>query len=146
LDTNHCIYLISGLEKPYHKRTQPEKMVIETLELLQDIPLYFSEATLGELYYGIARSQRKEQNIKKLEFLKRLLDRLPVTLDVWKLFGETLAELHNQGKPIADRDLLIACTANVYDLILVTNDKNLDNLPDSFKKVNWVKVKNKRRQ
>ncbi len=64
---------------------------------------------------------------------------LPVTADVWKLFGETLAELHNQGKPIADRDLLIACTAKVYDLILVTNDKNLDNLPESFKKVNWVK-------
>ena len=64
---------------------------------------------------------------------------LPVTEDVWKLFGETLAELHNQGKPIADRDLLIACTAKVYDLILVTNDKNLDNLPESFQKVNWVK-------
>jgi len=138
LDTNHCIYLINGLEKPSQKRTQQEKAVIDKLESLQDIPLYFSEVTLGELHYGIARSQRKEQNQKKLEFLKKLLYPLPVIEDVWKLFGEILSDLHNQGKPIADRDLLIACTARVYDLILVTNDKNLDNLPKSFKKVNWV--------
>lgn len=141
LDTNHCIYLVNGLEKKPQKRTEPEKVVIDKLESLQDIPLYFSEVTLGELHYGIARSKRKEQNQEKLEFLKKLLYLLPVIEDVWKLFGETLSDLHNQGKPIADRDLLIACTAKIYDLILVTNDKNLDNLPESFKKVNWVKDK-----
>jgi len=114
--------------------------VKETLESLQDLPLDFSDATLGELYYGVARSQRKEQNKKKLEFLKKRLYPLPVTEEVWELFGETLADLHNQGRPIADRDLLIACTAKVYELIWVTNDKNFDNLPKSFKKVNWVKM------
>jgi len=141
MDTNHCIYLINGLEKLPHKRTPPEKAVIDKLESLPDIPIYFSEVTLGELYYGIARSQRKEQNRQKMEFLKKLLYSLPVIEDVWELFGETLSELHNQGKPIADRDLLIACTAKVYDLILVTSDKNIDNLPESFKKVNWVSEK-----
>jgi predicted nucleic acid-binding protein len=30
-------------------------MVIDTLEYLPDLPLYFSEVTLGELYYGVAR-------------------------------------------------------------------------------------------
>ena len=138
LDTNHCIYLINGLEKPPQKRSQPEKAVIDKLKSLQNIPLYFSEVTLGELHYGIARSQRKEQNQKKLEYLKKLLYPLPVIENVWELFGETLGYLHEQGKPIADRDLLIACTAKIYDLILVTNDKNFNNLPESFKKVNWI--------
>ncbi len=141
LDTNHCIYLINGLEKPLQKRSLLEKAVVETLEIFPDVPLYFSEVTLGELYYGIARSQRKEQNQRKLAFLKKLLYPLPVTEEVWKWFGKTLANLHSQGSAIADRDLLIACTAKVYDLILVTNDKNFDNLPNSFQKVNWVNQK-----
>jgi len=139
LDTNHCIYLINGLEKLHQQRSFQEQTVIDALESLEDSPLYFSEVTLGELYYGIARSHRQAQNQQKLIFLKKLLYPLPITEDVWKLFGETLSLLHKQGKPIADRDLLIACTAKVYDLILVTNDKNLDNLPESFKKINWVK-------
>jgi tRNA(fMet)-specific endonuclease VapC len=141
LDTNHCIHLINGLAKPPQKRSPQELAVINQLELLQDsIPVYYSEVTLGELYYGVARSQRKEQNRQKLESLKKLLYSLFVTEEVWEMFGKTLAYLHNQGRPIADRDLLIACTAKVYDLVLVTSDKDFDNLPESFKKVNWVKI------
>jgi len=138
LDTNHCIYLINGLEKQPQKRTPSEKTIINKIESLPDMPLYFSEVTIGELHYGISRSQRKAQNQKKLEFLKKLLYPLPVVENVWKLFGETLAYLHDEGKPIADRDLLIACTAKTYDLILVTNDKDFDNLPKSFQKINWI--------
>ncbi len=138
LDTNHCIYLINGLEKSRQDRSPQEEIVIGTLEALQDVPLYFSEVTLGELYYGITRSQRKEQNQKKLALLKQLFYPLPVTEEVWKLFGETLAYLHKQGKPIADRDLLIACTAKVQEVILVTNDHDFDNLPESFRRTNWV--------
>jgi len=40
LDTNHCIYLVNGLEKKPQKRTEPEKVVIDKLESLQDIPLF----------------------------------------------------------------------------------------------------------
>jgi tRNA(fMet)-specific endonuclease VapC len=138
LDTNHCIYLINGLEKLPQERLPAEQTVIRTLESLPDVPLYFSEVTLGELYYGIARSTRKAQNQAKLVFLKRLLVPLPVTEEVWKLFGETLGYLHQQGKPIADRDLLIACTAKVSEVILVTNDHDFDNLPESFVRTNWI--------
>ncbi len=116
-----------------------EQSVIHTLESLPKLALYFSEVTLGELYYGVARSSRKVANHKKLVLLKQLLKPLPITEEVWKLFGETLAYLHKQGKPIADRDLLIACTAKVHEVILVTNDHDFDNLPESFSKINWVK-------
>jgi predicted nucleic acid-binding protein len=138
LDTNYCVYLINGLEKSPQERSAPERVVIDTLESLPDLPLYFSEVTLGELYYGVARSSRKIQNQKKLLLLKQLLYPLPVTEEVWKLFGETLADLHHQGQPIADRDLLIACTAKIYALTLVTNDRDFENLPESFKRINWI--------
>ena len=49
------------IRKKPQKRTEPENVVIDKLESLQNIPLYFSEVTLGELHYGIARSKRKEQ-------------------------------------------------------------------------------------
>jgi tRNA(fMet)-specific endonuclease VapC len=47
---------------------------------------------------------------------------LPVTLDLWKLFGDLKADLRKQGKIIADFDLLIGCRAIHHNLTLVTND------------------------
>ncbi|RKZ53390.1 MAG: hypothetical protein DRR16_14680 [Candidatus Parabeggiatoa sp. nov. 3] len=38
------------------------------------------------------------------------------------------AELRKVGKPIANMDLLIAATAKRYELVLATNDSNMDNL------------------
>ena len=46
LDTNHCIYLINGLEKLRQRRSFQEQTVIDALELLEDSPLFFSEVTL----------------------------------------------------------------------------------------------------
>ena len=46
LDTNHCIYLLNGLEKKHGVRSLVEQRVIKAVFELEDEPLYMAEATL----------------------------------------------------------------------------------------------------
>jgi len=120
LDTNHCIYFLNGLEKMLEKRSAREQQVITHVLACTDAVIYFSEATLGKLYYGVARSKRQAENLEKIVFLKRIFSALPINEQIWRLFGETLALLKERGTPISERDLLIACTAKAYQCHLVT--------------------------
>jgi len=97
-----------------------------------------SEATLGELYFGAANSERKEYNFERIEILKKAV--IPIAIDdnIWNLFGKTKAILRKKGKSIMDLDLLIACTAKKGDCTLVTNDGDFDVLPVDFRMDNWT--------
>jgi predicted nucleic acid-binding protein len=139
LDTNHCIYFLNGLEKPPEKRSEREQRVIDRVLTVSDPRIFLSEATLGELYYGVARSQRQAENREKVEFLKRVFTQIAVTEPVWQCFGETLAVLRQAGTPMGERDLLIACTARVHRQILVTSDADFDLLPADFiERADWT--------
>jgi predicted nucleic acid-binding protein len=63
---------------------------------------------------------------------------VPIVRGVWEIYGETKAELSVHGKRLPDMDLLIASTAQYYDLILVAKDKHMQHLPDSFRRENWA--------
>lgn len=136
LDTNHCVYLNNA------KNKRPEDckaFEIHTLAAFQRVsdPLFVSEVTLGEMYFGAAKSQQAAKNYGRVEALRTSLNVLPVTLGLWKLFGETKADLQKQGKVIADFDLLIGCTAMYHGLTLVTNDKAFEMLKPTLKLVDW---------
>jgi tRNA(fMet)-specific endonuclease VapC len=129
LDTNNCIYYSNALKKPEEKRSQQEKRVLKIINSIKsDITLYMSEATLGELIFGAENSQRKEYNLEQIKIFKKAILPLVVDQDVWAIFGKLKATQRKIGKPIADMDILIAATAKKYNLILVTNDSDLDNL------------------
>ncbi len=132
LDTNHCIYFINGLEKPPQRRKKAEELVMQHVRAISDPIIFFSEATLGEMYYGAQRSNKKTENLEKIAFLKKIFEPVEVDETVWKVFGETLALLHQAGTPLSDRDLLIACTAKVHNHVLVTNDSDFKVLPEDF--------------
>ncbi len=139
LDTNHCIYFLNGLEKSSGKRSGRERRVVGRILEIPDSRIFFSEATLGELYYGVARSQRQTENREKIEFLKRVFTQVAITEPVWQLFGETLATLRQAGTPISERDLLIACTARFHHQVLVTSDADFDLLPSDFiERADWT--------
>jgi tRNA(fMet)-specific endonuclease VapC len=139
LDTNHCIYLINGRNKKPEKQSELEKNTLSHFDIVTD-PLFLSEVTLGEMYFGAAKSQQKTKNYSRVEALRTSFNILPVTLALWKLFGETKASLQKQGKIIADLDLLIACSAIHHDLTLVTNDRAFDLLTPVLKTVNWSAI------
>lgn len=138
LDTNHCVYLINGISKTPEKRKSEEINVIKKVTKILEDTLYISEATIGELIFGAERSKLKEQNLYNIEALKLTTTTLPIDSKTWQLYGKTKAILQSQGKVISDIDLLIACTAKQYNLILVSNDRAFESLPKDFQIETWA--------
>jgi tRNA(fMet)-specific endonuclease VapC len=81
--------------------------------------------TLVELAYGAYRSTNQDESIKLFEdFINDLnIGFRDFDRSVVYEFASTKASLEKKGKKLADFDLLIAATAIVNNLILVTNNK-----------------------
>ncbi len=137
-DTNHCIYLMNGWNTPEEHLSDRERNTVRTFNRLKDDVIYMSEASVGELWYGVERSQRKAYNRTRLNILMSAVPPLAVTRRIWELYGQTKAELSKTGKIIPDIDLLIASTAQYYQMVLVANDKHMQYLPVSFRRENWA--------
>jgi predicted nucleic acid-binding protein len=137
-DTNHCIYLMNGWNTPDEKRSSEERHTVEIFHKMRGDVVYMSEASIGELWYGVERSQRKTTNSARMKVLLLAIPAVPVTQGVWELYGKTKAELRTHGKIVPDIDLLIASTAKHYKMVLVANDKHMHHLPASFVRQNWA--------
>ncbi len=139
LDTNHCICLLNGWNKPRLKQSAKEVRIIETFQALRTEGVYLSEVTLGELYFGAMLSVQKEQNLVRVNDFKKAVPAIPLIEDIWLLYGKMKAELQKQGTKIPDLDLLIAVSAKYHGLKIATADKHLLKLlPDSFERENWL--------
>jgi len=88
--------------------------------------------SLGEIQYGIERlPQGRQRNALQLwfdglstQFAERIL---PTDEAVWRTFGRLKASVETIGRPQEDLDLLIAATATVHQLTLVTrNTRHFD--------------------
>lgn len=91
LDTNHCVYLLNGIEKKSANRSKEESRVLEMIESMQDTTFYMAPVTLGELYYGAACSQNKIRNLKRIQWLAQMVSPLRLSQKVWQVFGNTKA-------------------------------------------------------
>src|SRR6201993_1689037 len=113
LDTNACIALING--KPPLVRAKFQKAADAGARV------FVSSIALFELWYGVAKSSRREFNKKRLEtFLAGPVHPLPFEDVDAKLAGEIRADLESVGKPIGAYDLLIAGQAMRNKLTLIT--------------------------
>ena len=115
LDTNACIALINGNEVNVRRRFQ-RAVARESVILLSSVVAY-------ELWYGVAKSQRKESNAARLDaFLAGPFE--------WTLFdeedaraaGTIRAALEAIGKPIGAYDVLLAGQARRHRATLVTSN------------------------
>ena len=127
LDTNACIALINGTPKAVRRRFQ-RAVARDGVILLSSIVGY-------ELWYGVAKSQRKESNALRLQaFFAGPLE--------WTLFdeedaraaGAVRAELETKGTPIGAYDVLMAGQARRRGATLVTSNVH------EFKRVAGLKV------
>lgn len=137
-DTNHCIYLMNGWNAPEDKLSAAERNTVAAFYRLTDDVSYMSEASVGELWYGVERSQRQAYNRARLQILIAAIPPLPVTRRIWELYGQTKAELSKFGKIIPDIDLVIAVTAQYHHMTLIANDRHMKHLPPSFLRKNWA--------
>ena len=77
---------------------------------------------LGELLFGVAKSDNPQKNGS---LLKTIMDALPVlhtNNQIMEIFAMQKAALLRRGEPVGDADTLIAATALAYDATLVTGN------------------------
>jgi tRNA(fMet)-specific endonuclease VapC len=81
-----------------------------------------SAITLAELYSWALRAKAPPGRLVGVAELLSEANVLPVDRDVARRFGEVRASLLDRGHPIATPDLLIASTAILHDLTVVTHN------------------------
>jgi tRNA(fMet)-specific endonuclease VapC len=115
LDTNACIALINGAEANVRRRFQ-RAVVRENVILLLSIVAF-------ELWYGVAKSQRKDSSAQRLEaFFAGPLEWTLFDEDDARVAGTVRADLEAIGKPIGAYDVLLAGQARRRGATLVTSN------------------------
>jgi tRNA(fMet)-specific endonuclease VapC len=128
LDTNICIYLIK--RKP--------AVVLARFKQTDISEISISSITLSELFYGVSKSSKPEQNFMALTQFVAPLEILPYGGEATQYYGELRAHLEKQGTPIGALDMLIAAHALSIDSALVTNNEKEFNRVPNLKIENWV--------
>ncbi len=101
IDTNICIYIMNN--RP------PE--VIEKLKNMDIGRIGISSITVSELFYGVYKSERRKQNLKRLEEFLIPFEIFSYDQDASKYYGEIRSQLEKQGDIIGPFGLLIAAHA-----------------------------------
>lgn len=109
-------------------RSNPNSTVLAWLAQHAEIDAAISIVTLAELRHGLLRTKKlaRRRIIERWiesevsgSFEKRIL---PLTLEILTDWLSLAAQLRAHGRPQSAPDLLIAATARVHDLILVTRN------------------------
>ncbi len=115
LDTNACIALINGTSPPLRRRLRRAVAGGRTVAV--------SSVVAFELWYGVAKSARRQENAKRLAtFFAGPIDLIAFDDADARSAGEVRAALEAAGTPIGAYDLLIAGQALRRRLTLVTAD------------------------
>jgi predicted nucleic acid-binding protein len=92
--------------------------------------LHVSVITPGELYTWALRAKASPQRLQNLEDLLNDVQVLEVTQEIARRFGEVRAALFDAGTSVPEMDLMIAATALVHNLTIVThNVQDYANVP-----------------
>jgi len=119
LDTN----VVSEWTKP-----RPNPGVVDWLANVDEDAVYLSVVTLAELRHGIERLSSGKRRTQLDEWLRADLPLrfehriLPVDAAVADQWGYLVARRESKGRPIHAMDALIAATAEVHSLTLVTRN------------------------
>lgn len=114
LDTN----VVSELRKP-----RPHGAVVAWLQSTADADLHLSAVTLGEIQAGIELT--REQDTSRASQLEAWADLVAASYNVLPMGGETFrawARLMHRKSDTIYEDAMIAATATVHDLTIVTRN------------------------
>ena len=128
LDTSICIYLINK------KHPELAKKII-------DIPrdkICMSSVTLAELEYGVAKSERINENAQSLKQFISVINVVDFDGLAAEKYGEVRAALERKGKTIGPLDMLIAGHAKSRGDTIITNNTSEFDRVDGLFVEDWV--------
>jgi tRNA(fMet)-specific endonuclease VapC len=128
LDTNICVYAVSGRHP----------LVTRKLDRQGTGKVALSVIVLGELMFGISKSQRRADALLRLDALQQIAEVKELPVDAAAHYGEIRAQLERAGTPIGNNDLWIAAHARAAGLILVTNNEREFARVPELKLENWA--------
>ncbi len=111
-------------------KKQPDRNVVSWFSSHDETEMYLSVITFGELIKGVEKlsASKKKAELNqwinydlKQRFRNRILDISMIEVKKW---GEILAVCENKGTPVPAIDALIASTALVHDLTVLTRNVN----------------------
>lgn len=106
----------------------PQPRVVAWLDEQNEAEFYLSVLTLGEIEKGIARLRHSQQKRRLVHWLRsevvaRFAGRiLSVDEEVARVWGRMLADAETRGRSLPTVDSLIAATAVVRHLVVVTRN------------------------
>ncbi len=125
LDTNAVIALMKG-----------NPAVMGQVRRVGRAELRLCAPVEAELWFGVYKSARFEDNRISLLTLLSWLPSLPFAGEATRLCGEIRAELGRQGRPIGPYDLQIASIALAQGLTLITDNT------DEFSRIPGLRLEN----
>lgn len=110
LDTDTCIGILKGVPKVIGEwRRCNERCALPSM-------------VIAELHYGAAKSKSPLHEAQRVSRFIDAFEEMTLTRPMLMKFGEIKAQLEVRGQRIADADLLIAATAMVAGITLVTGN------------------------
>lgn len=111
LDTNTCVYAI--------KR---EPSVLRHLQSRSPDDFGVSTITLAELWFGAIKSSRPLRTRESVDAFLKPFEVLTFEAEAAGKYAEIRLQLEKEGRPIGERDLLIAAIARSRSLTVVTHN------------------------
>lgn len=129
LDTNTCIYFLNGKYESLRVKilsTPPNEISIPAI-------------VKAELLLGAYKSQKKKENVEKVEKFLEPFDVVPFFDLISYVYADIRNETEKAGEKVGPNDLLIASIVKFHDGILVTNNVKEFERIKGLKIENWAK-------
>jgi tRNA(fMet)-specific endonuclease VapC len=120
LDTTFLVDLLRKRQAAYRK-----------LQDLEEKGVFLATTSMNvlEIYRGAYLSSDVERNLSLIGSILEALPVLPLTDEIYPVFGEISAQLARQGTTAGDFDEIIAAIALCYDGVIVTRDAHFSKIP-----------------
>ena len=127
IDTDICIYV--------QKKKYPHVLEKFKKKFSQ---ICISAVTYAELAAGVEKSEQKEKNAVALNDFTGFLEIVPFGTEEAKEYGNIRAKLEKSGKVIGNNDMMIAASAKVHNMILITNNVREFERVSGLRLENWI--------
>ncbi len=127
LDTNTCIYALKHRGR-----------VVERMRERSPDELAVTIVSVAELWFGARKSTRPAATRREIDAFLEPLEILPFDPDAAEAYSKARFELERAGRPIGERDLMIASIALARGLIVVTHNQSEFARVPGLKTEDWL--------